>query len=151
MKEEPCLLWSSTQYVRRLVHNMTRWTPEQYADHLAKQDAPKKAKYGNTKTTVDSITFDSKREASRWQELKLLEAAGRISNLRRQVPYVLAPSVVLDGRRKPALRYFADYVYVEDGKEVVEDVKSEITRKKDSYRIKRHLMATVLGIYIIEV
>ena len=51
-----------------------------------------KSKYGSRKTIVDGISFDSKKEASRYRELLLLERAGKIGNLRRQVKYVLIPA-----------------------------------------------------------
>ena len=105
-------------------------------------------KYGNKKTKVDDITFDSKREADRWLDLRLLERAGRITGLRRQVAFELAPSVKFAGARsaKPALRYFADFEYFENGARVVEDVKSAATAKLDSFQIKRHLMKHLHGI-----
>ena len=104
-------------------------------------------KYRNKKTEVDGVTFDSKREAARWGELRLLERAGHIRGLERQVPYVLAPGVKFVGakRAQPALRYISDFVYVEGDMSVVEDVKGAIT---DSFRIKRHLMKSIFGIDI---
>ncbi|WP_235837979.1 DUF1064 domain-containing protein [Chitinasiproducens palmae] len=111
----------------------------------------KRAKYGNCKVEVDGITFDSRREAARYQTLKAMQAAGQIRDLRRQVPFVLTEAVVLDGRKKPALRYVADFTYVEGGALVVEDVKSTITAKASTYRTKKHLMKAVHGIDIREV
>lgn len=52
----------------------------------------KKSKYGSRKVTKDGIVFDSVREYNRWTELKLLERAGQIQNLERQVKYVLIPA-----------------------------------------------------------
>lgn len=105
-------------------------------------------KYGNKKTKIGEITFDSKREAERWSHLRLLERAGHISGLRRQVSFELAPPVKFEGaaRAKPALRYFADFEYVENGARVVEDVKSPATVKKEAFVMKRHLMKSVHGI-----
>ncbi|RQQ98974.1 DUF1064 domain-containing protein [Burkholderia stagnalis] len=80
-------------------------------------------------------------------ELSRQLAAGEISDLERQVVFVLAESVVIDGRKKPALRYIADFVYERDGNTVIEDVKGMVTRE---YRIKRHLMA-VRGLQIVEI
>lgn len=109
----------------------------------------KRGKYGAVKTTLYGITFDSKAEAARYAALLAQEQQGRIAKLRRQVPYELAPAVVINGRRRPALKYLADFVYEErDGTEVVEDVKGVAT---DAYRIKRHLMMAVHGIAIREV
>ena len=79
----------------------------------------------------------------------LLQGAGMISGLRRQVGFELAPGVVINGRRRPALKYIADFVYLEVGstRETIEDVKGKVT---EGYRIKRHLMAS-LGFVIKEI
>jgi Fe2+ transport system protein B len=137
-----------------------RWSPEQLAAYERRKGVqqPKpvqqdrRAKYRNTRTEIDGVTFDSRKEARRWQELLAMESAGQISELRRQVSFELAPAVQLEGekRKKPALRYIADAVYTQDGKLTVEDTKSEATRKTAAYRIKKHLLATVHGIHIKE-
>ena len=102
-------------------------------------------KYNNTRVEVDGMPFDSKREAARWQELRLLERAGEISDLRRQVRYELVPK--LPGERP--VDYIADFVYRnKDGNEVVEDVKGVRTQV---YIIKRKLMLWRHGIRIREV
>jgi len=79
----------------------------------------------------------------------LLEKEGLISNLEREVKYVLAPSVVIGKRKKPEFRYFADFVYTEtkSGVKIVEDCKGVRT---PVYVIKRHLMKSVHGIDILE-
>jgi TPP-dependent pyruvate/acetoin dehydrogenase alpha subunit len=112
-----------------------------------------RSKYRSRKVERDGQKFDSQKEARRWDVLGQLAAQGEIAELRRQVSFVLAPAVRLEGekRTKPALRYFADAVYQQAGHLVVEDTKSPATRKKESYRIKRHLMATVHGIHIKEI
>ena len=115
---------------------------------------PKKpSKYRNRKTVLDGITFDSTREAGRYQELQALAARNLIEDLRHQVPFELAPGVRFsdEKRAKPALRYVADFAYRLDGRLVVEDVKSAITAKAAAYRIKRHLMLAVHGIEVQEV
>lgn len=92
-----------------------------------------KSKYSAKKTTVDGITFDSAKEAQRYCELKLLERAGEISDLQRQVKFTLIPK---QEDERPVF-YIADFVYEEKGgKRVVEDVKGY--RTKD-YIIKRKL------------
>ncbi|HDR8927866.1 DUF1064 domain-containing protein [Burkholderia vietnamiensis] len=109
---------------------------------------PKKApKYRNQQCEHDGLKFDSRRERDRWIELSRQLAVGEISELERQVVFVIAEAVVIDGRKKPALRYVADFVYERDGKTVIEDVKGMVTRE---YRIKRHLMA-VRGLQIVEI
>lgn len=107
-------------------------------------------KYGNKKVFVGSIKFDSQKEARHYTKLKLLEQAGKIQNLQLQVPFILAPRVKFEGdtRHKPAVRYVADFVYQQDGKTVVSDVKGMVTPE---YRIKKHLMKSVHNIDILEV
>lgn len=117
-------------------------------------------KYRNKKVVVDGIVFDSKKEAKRYQELLLLEKAGAIKNLERQVKYVLIPT-----QREPdtigarggihkgkvieqECAYIADFIYWEEGKQIVEDTKG--MRTKD-YIIKRKLMLYVHGIRIKEI
>lgn len=102
-------------------------------------------KYGNKRVVVDGIRFDSKREAARWQELKLLERAGEIKGLERQVEYELIPKQ--PGER--AVKYIADFRYIDhDGKTVVEDTKGV---KTPVYILKRKLMLQVHGIRVVEV
>jgi hypothetical protein len=116
-----------------------------------KQPEPAKSKYGNKRVEFEGATFDSKRELAWWLDLKLQERAGLISDLQRQVPFVLAPEADLGGpRKKPHLLYIADAVYRDNqtGERVVADCKGCIT---DVYRIKKHLMFTVHGILIKEV
>ena len=105
-------------------------------------------KYRNRPVQIGGEKYRSQREAKRHQELLLLERFGDIQRLQREVPFVLAVGVVLDGRRKPPLRYVADFVYVHKGRQVVEDAKGVRT---PLYRAKRHLMASVHGIEVREV
>ncbi len=102
------------------------------------------SKYKNRKTVVDGISFDSKKEAARWRELKLLERAGAIADLRRQVRYELIRKQ--EGER--AVTYIADFVYTENGETVVEDAKGVRTQ---AYVLKRKLMLERHGIRIREV
>lgn len=113
-----------------------------------KAAAPRKQKYANQPVTIDGIEFDSKAEARYWGVLKIRMKAGEISNVRRQVVYELAPAVVIGGRKRPPLRYVADFVWEEGGKTVVSDVKGAVP---EAYRIKRHLMKSVHGIDILEI
>jgi hypothetical protein len=106
-------------------------------------------KFGNRKTLFNGITFDSRREAKRYAELVLLLRAGQISNLRRQVPFELLPSQKRNGKviERP-VRYVADFVYIENGQEVVEDAKGLRTKE---YILKRKLMLWQYGIQIKEI
>ena len=106
---------------------------------------PGRNKFGNTKTVVGGERFDSKAEARRWSELRLLEWAGEIFNLRRQVKYVLIPKQ--DGERECS--YVADFVYdLPNADFEVEDVKG---MKTPDYVIKRKLMLHVHGIRVREI
>ncbi len=110
-----------------------------------------RAKYGNRRIIIDGEKFDSLAEARRWNELLLLQRAGKISGLLRQVPYELVPAIPR-ARNKPgqrAVTYVADFVYLgEAGWKVVEDVKGVRT---EVYRLKAKLMRAVHGIEITEV
>ena len=123
-------------------------------------------KYHNKKITLDGIVFDSRKEAKRYRELLLLQKAMLISDLQRQVEYELIPNqyeVIPKYSEKTGRRlkdekklverkvcYVADFVYTKDGKTVVEDTKSPVTRTKD-YIIKRKLMRYIHGITIKEI
>lgn len=108
-------------------------------------------KYRNVKITADGMTFDSQKEYERYCVLKLMQKSGRISGLQRQVKYLLIPSQKGEIRNEKPCNYKADFVYVMDGKTVVEDVKSEATRKNKDYVIKRKLMKYVHNIEVQEV
>lgn len=124
-------------------------TPAECRDNPMKKSAQK---YSNHHVVdADGQKFDSKAEHKYWMHLKLRERAKEIFNLERQVVYVLAPAVAIAGRKRPPLRYIADMRWNEgskSGKLVVADVKGAVTPE---YRIKRHLMASVHGIEILEI
>ena len=107
------------------------------------------AKYRNSKTVVDGMTFDSKKEALRYRELRLLERAGKISGLQCQVKFELLPAQRQGGKvvERP-VRYIADFVYTENGTQVVEDAKGVRTM---DFIIKRKLMLYKHGIRVREV
>lgn len=106
------------------------------------------SKYHNQKTMYDGVLFDSKREAERWAELLILEKAGVISDLKRQVRYELLPTQKTKTKTERAVNYVADFVYKENGETVVEDTKGVPTKE---YIIKRKLMLFIHGIEIREV
>lgn len=105
------------------------------------------SKYFNKKIRVDGVWYDSKAEYARWIDLVNQQNNGEIQNLQRQVTFILAPAVVLKGRKKPALKYKADFAYTKNGIPVVEDKKGCVT---DAYMIKKHLMKSVHNIEILE-
>ena len=122
-------------------------------------------KYHSKKTVIDGIAFDSKKEAERYSELKLLERCGAITNLELQKVYELIPAQyelyerygkngqrLKDGKKciEKSCVYKADFVYIdnETGQQVVEDVKGFRTKE---YKIKKKLMLYIHGIKIKEV
>lgn len=124
-----------------------------------------RAKYGNRKVVVDGITFDSKKEAQRYTELKLLEKAGKITGLQLQREFELIPAqreqtneAYTKGPHKGEYKsgklieckcsYIADFVYWDGNSLVVEDAKGMRTKE---YIIKRKLMLHIYGIRIKEV
>ena len=102
-------------------------------------------KYHAKKTVVNGITFDSKKEAQRYIELHLMERSGEITNLARQVPYI----VIEKSKYGRAIRYIADFVYFDPKNKVtvVEDTKGF---KTDVYKLKKRLLAEKYGIEIKE-
>lgn len=103
-------------------------------------------KYGNRKTTVDGVTFDSLAESRRYQELQIMQRAGLISRLTCQPAFELAPAFTHNGKRERAITYVADFQYAEIASMlvVVEDVKSPATRTA-LYKLKRKLFLAKYG------
>ena len=99
-------------------------------------------KYRAIRTEVDGIMFASKKEAMRYKELKFLLQEQRISDL------VLQPKFPIEVCGKKICTYIADFIYNEDGKQVVEDVKGV---KTSVYRIKKKLTEAIYNITIKEV
>lgn len=106
-------------------------------------------KFHAKKVNYDGKTFDSKHEAERFAELKLLQRAGMIADLRTQVSFVLIPSQYVNGKCiERECKYIADFTYRKNGEFVVEDAKGF---KTDVYKIKKKLMLEKYGIQIKEV
>lgn len=103
-----------------------------------------KRKYNNVPTVVDGRRFDSKKEAARYGELKLLQAAGHIADLACQPPFALVVNGVKVGK------YIADFVYRDcaTGERVYEDVKGVRTAV---YKLKAKLVLALYGVAIREV
>lgn len=101
-------------------------------------------KYNAVKTYVGDIRFDSKREARYYSHLLLLERAGAINNLQRQVSYELQPAFVAnDGSKVRAIKYIADFTYTETatGRNIIVDCKG--------YRTKEYLLKKKLLLYLL--
>ena len=112
-------------------------------------------KYHNKKVVADGMKFDSKKEYQRFLELSLMQRGGYISDLQRQVKYILIPSQKIDGKVvEREVSYKADFVYKDNttGKTVVEDVKGYKGGQAYAlFKIKRKLMLFIKGIRIKEV
>ncbi len=113
----------------------------------------KKQKLKNKKTVIDGITFDSKKEANRYLELKVFLENGLIEDLKTQVTFELIPKQKLsNGKNERSVSYIADFVYQQDGKIIVEDVKGYRGGSTYAlYVIKRKLMLWDYEIEIIEI
>lgn len=113
----------------------------------------KRNKYGAKKITIQGVTFDSIAEGMRFLELQQKQLRGQISGLQLQVPF---PVLLIPGQcadpvpmgAKNVCKYYADFVYLKDGEQVVEDVKGRAT---EAYRIKKKLVQIGHGITITEV
>lgn len=101
-------------------------------------------KYRNQKIIVDGITFDSKREANRYKELKLYQEKGLIKNLKLQPKFLLQDKFKYGGKSERAITYIADFSYfdIKKGKNIVEDVKGIET---EVFKIKRKLFLKRYG------
>lgn len=109
------------------------------------RDEKKKSKYGNRKTELDGHLFDSQKEANRYIQLRYLEKAGEIRDLRLQAEFPLE----VNGEKVAS--YYADFCYYKGDEYVVEDSKSVATKKIAVYRLKKKLMKQCHNIIIQEV
>ena len=98
-------------------------------------------KYHNTKIQVDGIMFDSKLEAKRYGQLKMMERAGVIRDLELQPEYELIPSFRKNGKTWRRAVYKADFQYIlcEDDRIIIEDVKGSTAVITDVFRLKQKL------------
>lgn len=120
--------------------------------HILDDDTPataSRSKYRNRRfRDIDGLWWDSAKEYQRWQDLRLLETAGKIERLERQVRFdLLPPKPQKNGKMRRAVRYVADFVYYEDGQRVVEDAKGF---RNKLYELKKRLMWQLLGIEVFE-
>jgi hypothetical protein len=119
------------------------FAPEPKEVNAVKQNVAKPSKMRNKRVYVEGMKpFDSKAEYRRYGQLIQLERQGHIKDLQRQVSYELNQGGTF------SYKYKADFVYIKDGKTVVEDVKGMSTAV---YKKKKRLMKKVLGIEIQEI
>lgn len=129
--------------------------PERYRRQVKERycfNGKKENKYKNTRTSVGGISFDSKKEAARFNELRLMYSAGFIKDLRLQHAFTLQePYTTPEGKRIRGITYIADFTYWRDGEFIVEDVKSKATAKDPKYRMKVKMMMDKFEIDVREV
>ena len=150
------------------VSKFSPWAQKQIADKLTAQmrekaqmqataQAENKRKYHNTPTNRDvgdgeTIKFDSKREAARFDELMLMLKAGKIHELKLQPQFTLQESYVTpEGVRVRAIRYVADFSYNTGNGLIVEDVKGGKATQTRVYKLKKKLMQDRFGITVTEI
>lgn len=132
---------------------LSKLSPE---DRKLAENSGKSSKYHSRKAKRDSIEFDSKKEANRFDELMAMLRAGEIKNLKLQHTFTLQESYVTpDGERIRAIKYVADFSYLRldlygNWHPVVEDVKSKATRTPQ-YIMKRKMMQEKFGITVQEI
>lgn len=100
-------------------------------------------KYNAVKSECDGVVFDSKKEAGRYEFLKMLARAGKISNLKLQPRFLLQDGFIYGGKKERKIEYVADFQYIDEhGTSIVEDVKG---KKTDVYKLKRKLFLYKYG------
>lgn len=106
-------------------------------------------KYNAKKTELDGITFDSRLEANRYCELKIMERTGLIQKLQLQPKFVLQEAFEKNGKKYREISYIADFMYFDNEKRqwVVEDAKGIET---EVFKIKRKLFEYKFGNYTIK-
>lgn len=119
---------------------MINWSEEEFKKYVktnSSSNKKRKSKYRAEKMELDGILFDSKKEAERYSELKMLERAKLITNLELQPKFLLQEKFEYNGKVIRKIEYIADFKYIDEkGNTVVEDVKG---LKTDVYNIKKKL------------
>lgn len=95
-------------------------------------------KYHNKKVMINGIKFDSKKEANRYMQLKMLEKAGEIRDIELQKSFELQPTFRKNNKTYRKIVYIADFCYfnIKDGKYIVEDIKGFKTKE---YMLKKKM------------
>lgn len=115
------------------------------ASDLPQEKVKKKSKYGNTKVIWEGVEFDSIKELTRYKHLLILQKAGEIKDLQRQVTFTL------NINEDKIAKYICDHQYVicKTGEKIIEDVKSSATARISTFRLKKKMMKAILGIDIL--
>ena len=122
---------------------MINWSEEEYKELLKTKKKKKKSKYKAVKTEINGIKFDSKKEARRYKELKILEKADEIKSLELQPRFLLQEKFKYNGKTIRKIEYIADFRYIDEkGNTVVEDVKG---MKTEVYKIKKKIFLKIYG------
>lgn len=133
---------------------MTRWTQADLAAVRGRLYGPEgqqpARKYKNQPQEHEGHRFDSKLELKRYMELRTMQAAKLISELKVHPEFALH-SPDPNGTPRRVCAYIADFSYVRDGKLVVEDCKNAVTRANSTYRLKRAMLQIEYGLTIVEI
>lgn len=126
-----------------------RISEEQY-QRMLNNKTPKQSKYKNKKVYYDGYWFDSQKERNYYLKLKLMQETGLISNLQLQKKFILQKGFTLNGKKRQAISYIADFYYydIKQNKWVVVDVKGF---KTDVYKLKKKLFEYIYKIEIEEI
>lgn len=117
--------------------------------NLTKVGQTKASKYGNIKTTIDGYKFDSKAEAKRYSQLKLLMRSGKIDHLVLQPEFVIHEAFTHEGKKYQEIKYISDFKYIDfNGIVHVEDVKGSKKSITDVYSIKKKMFLCKFGVEV---
>lgn len=130
-ESEAKALWIDIKPIKSIQDKMVDIATTEVRGKLRRQ-----SKYWAERTKVDEIDFDSKKEANRYNELRILEKAWKITNLRLQPKFLLQESFKYNWCTEKRVSYVSDFAYTQDNEKIVEDVK---WFKTDIYKIKRKL------------
>jgi hypothetical protein len=126
--------------------------PKRMNNPITSEEEKKKSKYGNKKVVIDGIKFDSKKEANRYLELRLMEDTDYIKDLELQKKFELIPKYEINGRKVRAMNYICDFYYYDilKDKYIVEDVKPSKNFQTEVYKIKKKIFMYKYKIEITE-
>lgn len=128
------------------------WTQLITKQEMAKSIArtAKRSKHGAIVTVAGGRKFQSAKEAARYMDLAMLQAAKKITALELQPEFPILIAPLAGGPLVRVARYHADFAYLENGVRIVEDVKGESTKRGEAYRLRKAIVEALYGITIRE-
>ena len=136
---------------RRKIDNRSPFLTRETAEIVYAE--PKRSKFGNKKTLVDGIVFDSGHEADRYLELKALEGLGEIRDVELQPKLGIFACELATGKGIEVASFKADFRYfdIQANRVRIEDAKSDGTKGETAYRLRKKLVEACHGITVEEV